>query len=145
MTDEYQNDAIVVLWDAERCVRSGNCLRGMPAVFDPAASPWIRLQDADPRRVAEVVIDCPSGALHFRRLDGREDEVPSAPTAIQAVRNGPLYVRGDIEVTAADNTLLRRDTRMALCRCGGSDNKPFCDNSHRTNGFQSGEAGQPSA
>jgi CDGSH-type Zn-finger protein len=45
-------------------------------------------------------------------------------------------VRGDIEILAPDGSVLRRDTRIALCRCGGSENKPFCDNSHRKNGFQ---------
>ncbi len=83
-----------------------------------------------------MVAGCPSGALHYQRLDGGQQETPDVPTTVRSQRNGPLHVRGDIEVTAADGTVLRRDTRMALCRCGGSANKPFCDLSHRTNGFQ---------
>src|SRR5207253_9288847 len=50
-------------------------------------------------------------------------------------RNGPLYVRGSVEVRAADGTLVARDVRVALCRCGASGNKPFCDNRHRVAGF----------
>lgn len=136
MTREYQNESIVVLWDAERCIHFGNCTRGLGTVFDSKAQPWIRLEGADPDEVAAVVAGCPSGALHYRRLDGRAEEAPDVPTTVRGQPNGPLHVRGDIEVTAADGTVLRRDTRMALCRCGGSANKPFCDLTHRVNGFK---------
>jgi CDGSH-type Zn-finger protein len=51
-------------------------------------------------------------------------------------------VRGDIEILAPDGTVLRRDTRLALCRCGGSEHKPFCDNSHRMNGFHADGAAE---
>jgi CDGSH-type Zn-finger protein len=54
---------------------------------------------------------------------------------VTLVPNGPLYVRGDVEVRAANGQLIRRDTRLAFCRCGHSQHKPFCDNSHRNVGF----------
>ena len=44
--------------------------------------------------------------------------------------NGPLHLRGRIEVLAADGTLMARDVRVALCRCGATRNAPFCDRSH---------------
>jgi uncharacterized Fe-S cluster protein YjdI len=135
MTREYHNDTITVLWDAERCIHFGNCVRSLPGVFKSDASPWIDLAGADADEVARVVMGCPSGALHFRRRDGGPAEQPAEPTIVMPVPDGPLYVRGDIEVLAPDGTVLRRDTRVALCRCGGSANKPFCDLSHRTNGF----------
>ena len=47
------------------------------------------------------------------------------------IRNGPLYVRGDVEARALDGTPLRRDTRMSLCRCGLAAKVPFCDNTCR--------------
>ncbi|MGB9492684.1 MAG: CDGSH iron-sulfur domain-containing protein [Terriglobales bacterium] len=43
---------------------------------------------------------------------------------------GPYYVRGLIQLRSADGRTEFEDTRMALCRCGQSHNKPFCDNSH---------------
>ena len=52
------------------------------------------------------------------------------------VRDGPLFVRGDITVTDEAGAIVRHDTRMALCRCGGSANKPFCDDTHRRIGFR---------
>lgn len=52
------------------------------------------------------------------------------------IPNGPLYLRGDIEITTPDETVLLVDTRVGLCRCGASANKPLCDNSHKEIDFQ---------
>lgn len=51
------------------------------------------------------------------------------------MRNGPLLVRGRLEVRREDLTL-EVLPRATLCRCGGSANKPFCDNTHLRNGFR---------
>jgi CDGSH-type Zn-finger protein len=48
---------------------------------------------------------------------------------------GPLYVRGLVQLRSADGSSVFEDVRMALCRCGQSHNKPFCDNSHLSAGF----------
>ncbi len=49
--------------------------------------------------------------------------------------NGPLLCTGDIEVQDANGTVLEKSDDVALCRCGHSGNKPFCDGSHRDAGF----------
>ena len=49
--------------------------------------------------------------------------------------DNPLFVRGRLRVVNADGEVVREDTRAALCRCGASANKPFCDGSHRRIGF----------
>jgi CDGSH-type Zn-finger protein len=43
---------------------------------------------------------------------------------------GPLWVRGGIQVEGADGFLYQRRNRITLCRCGRSQNMPFCDASH---------------
>ena len=43
---------------------------------------------------------------------------------------------GNIRVVSQDGKILREDTRVALCRCGYSANKPFCDATHRRVGFR---------
>lgn len=132
----YRTDAIEVLWEPRWCIHTGNCVRGLPQVFDPRDRPWVHVEAASADAIAAVILTCPTAALHFRRLDdGRQEEAPARTTA-RVAPNGPLFVRGEIEVLAADGQVVRRDTRMALCRCGGSANKPFCDGSHRTNGFR---------
>ena len=79
---------------------------------------------------------CPTGALHFRRRDGGPQEPVPEETTVQERPNGPLFVHGKIRIFGQDRKLVREDTRVALCRCGASQNKPFCDGSHRRVGFR---------
>ena len=55
---------------------------------------------------------------------------------LRASENGPLLLRGDVRIFDSDGRLLYEGERAALCRCGGSSNKPFCDGTHKTNGFR---------
>ncbi len=138
---EYRSDGINVTFDARRCIHSRKCIRSLPEVFDVEKRPWIQLDKADAGRVAEVVTRCPTGALQFRRKDGGAPEPIPEENIVAVAGDGPLYVRGDIEIREHDGTPLLEDTRVALCRCGESRNKPFCDNSHRSSGFR--DAGTP--
>lgn len=132
-TKRYTSDAIDVTYDAKRCIHAAECVRGLPAVFDTAQRPWIQPANAVADVVAEVVTRCPTGALHFERRDGAAAEPVPAVNRVIVTAAGPLTVRGDVQLTLGDTSL--RDTRVALCRCGQSQNKPFCDNSHRAAGF----------
>jgi CDGSH-type Zn-finger protein len=49
--------------------------------------------------------------------------------------NGPLIARGKIRLETSDGKLLEESDEVYLCRCGKSQNKPFCDGSHKTHGF----------
>lgn len=131
----YADERIDITYDARRCIHAGECVRGLPAVFDTARRPWILPSAADADAIAAVIKKCPTGALHYTRKDGGEQEVPPDHTTIVPTPGGPLYLRGLIQLRAADGSLIIEDTRMALCRCGLSGNKPFCDNSHRGSGF----------
>lgn len=112
-----------------------NCVRDLPDVFLPEARPWVVVDAADADVVAAAVEHCPTGALHYRRLDGAADEQAPEETTVEPRPNGPLFLRGRLRIVAADGEVIRRDTRVALCRCGASGNKPFCDGSHRRIGF----------
>jgi CDGSH-type Zn-finger protein/uncharacterized Fe-S cluster protein YjdI len=136
----YANEAIEVHWEPKLCIHVRKCVRELPEVFDPEARPWVVLDGADAERVAETVLTCPTGALHFRRLDGGPEERPEEPASVEPRPNGPLFVRGRVRIVDPDGRLIREDTRVALCRCGASGNKPFCDGSHRTIGFQTAPA-----
>lgn len=88
---------------------------------------------------------CPSGRLVvYDRATGEAIE-PELPHAIGIVEDpgmtcsGPLWVRGGIAITSHDGRAYEARNRVTLCRCGKSDNKPFCDGSH-TDGFQDGLA-----
>lgn len=131
----YRNEKIEVLWEPGLCIHVGNCFRGLPEVFQPQSRPWIKVDAAMPDEIAEVVMTCPTGALHFRRLDGGPQEPQPEETVVNVRPNGPLYLRGRIRIEGSGGRLIREDTRVALCRCGRSQNKPFCDGSHRQVGF----------
>ncbi len=127
---------IVVNWEPKLCNHTGNCFRGLPEVFQPQNRPWVLVDAASADKIAEVVMTCPTGALHFERFDGGPQEPQSDETTIDARPNGPLHVRGRVRIVGSGGRLIREDTRVALCRCGASANKPFCDGSHRRIGFR---------
>ena len=131
----YTDDAIEITYDPHRCIHAAECIRELPAVFDSGRRPWIVPSAASADEIAKVIARCPSGALHFKRWDGGESETPELPTTVVATPGGPYYVRGLIQLKSADGTSVFEDIRMALCRCGQSHNKPFCDNSHFYCGF----------
>ena len=62
-----------------------------------------------------------------------------AGTRITVMNNGSLRVEGDFEIVDSSGTPfgLAGRTKVTLCRCGQSSNKPFCDSTHKTCGFQS--------
>lgn len=57
-------------------------------------------------------------------------------TTIKVRESGPYLVTGRVTLTDCDGNVFEvSGTNVVLCRCGGSQTKPFCDGSHRTNGF----------
>ena len=81
--------------------------------------------------------------IHFK-ASGEPDTVESAALvsrggalSIEPETNGPLAVTGNLELCCGTGRTINRVTSTRLCRCGGSSNKPYCDNTHRTNGFRS--------
>ncbi len=78
------------------------------------------------------------------RSSSQEPDAPSAGprVAIKARENGPYRVEGPIRLLDADGTeydLGERGEVIALCRCGGSTTKPFCDGTHSQTGFEAAE------
>lgn len=126
----YTGDEIDVTYDVNRCIHVQACVEGLPGVFDPDARPWVRPDEADADEVASVITECPTGALQFERKDGGEDEQPPEGNVVTVAPDGPLYVHGDVEIVSPEDEVLLEDTRVALCRCGASANKPLCDGSH---------------
>jgi uncharacterized Fe-S cluster protein YjdI len=124
-----------VYWEPRLCIHTANCLNGLPQVFNSRRRPWVKVDAAEAEQIARVVLTCPTGALRFERLDGGEQEAPPEPAVIEAQPNGPLYLRGRLRVVDQSGAS-RLMTRCALCRCGKSWNKPYCDGSHKMAGFK---------
>jgi len=65
---------------------------------------------------------------------------------VRPTKNGPLIVEGPVDLFDTEGNPIKLDkTRIALCRCGASSNKPFCDGTHSQIGFQAGAAVNPAS
>jgi CDGSH-type Zn-finger protein len=91
----------------------------------------------DAEKLVAVAEQCPSGAIRYRRNDGRPDETPPPVNLLSMREAGPYAIRGDIRISGKP-----AGYRATLCRCGASKNKPFCDGSHTAAGFSA--SGEPS-
>ncbi len=139
-THKYSNKDITIIWKPDVCIHSKLCWRGLREVFDPAKKPWILPDAADTATIMAQIDKCPSGALSY--IKNVPEEITVAPAMadvpaniIECLPNGPLLVKGEIIVKKPDGTEEAKSGVVALCRCGGSKNKPYCDGGHRTNGF----------
>jgi CDGSH-type Zn-finger protein/uncharacterized Fe-S cluster protein YjdI len=141
----YESDDIDVQYDVVRCIHAEECIRRVHAVFDAQKRPWIQPQNAGAESIAEAIHHCPSGALHFTRKDGGEPEPTPEENRIQLVVNGPLYIRGNLTMNYHEDgePQTMDDYRIALCRCGASQHKPFCDNTHRQIEFRTNSVVSP--
>jgi CDGSH-type Zn-finger protein len=124
-----------VSFDLATCEHAGYC--------GDRFTNWRRLARAadDPavrERLRQMVRLCPSGALEMRPQEDGEMLEPALPVSIGVVRDGPLFVRGRIRVRGADGQTYEVRNRVVLCRCGHSENKPFCDGTHKHVGFRDG-------
>jgi len=130
---KYQNDKITVFWDSDKCIRSGNCDRQLPQVFDINKRPWVNIDAASVEEIKRVIDTCPTGALSY--------EVPGEPkreTVITVQRDGPYKVAGKCRLIGIGGKDIDAGNTFALCRCGRSQKMPFCDGSHYRTGFKDG-------
>ena len=97
---------------------------------------WIHPDRATPDEVAHLALVCPSGAITYERLDGGPQEAPPKVNTVHVRENGPLALHAPHAVADQPPAL-----RATLCRCGASQNKPWCDGSHTAIGFQA--TGEP--
>lgn len=122
----YEHERIRVAWDPSLCIHTAICLRQLPAVFDVSTRPWIDVDGAEPEAIAATVRACPTSALRYEG-PGLEPDSADEPPTVEIRPHGPLYVRGSLTITAPGGEP-RQLSRVALCRCGASANKPYCDN-----------------
>lgn len=131
----YTGPDVTVFYDRGRCLHFAECVLGLPQAFDVNKRPWIQPENASAEQVAEVVRRCPSGALHYRLEEGPTEE-PDQPTHVEFVANGPINLRGDLSIEVPGEGRMR-EVRVSLCRCGLTENEPFCDKTCSRSGWRS--------
>jgi CDGSH-type Zn-finger protein/uncharacterized Fe-S cluster protein YjdI len=136
--EQYRGKRIVVRFDGKRCIHSRHCVLDQPEVFRAnVAGPWILPDAAEPERIVEVAHSCPSGAITYERTDGGPQEAAPAANVLRIRENGPLAFRAELRIAG------EQAFRATLCRCGASQNRPYCDGSHAPAGFTA--TGEPAA
>ena len=126
----YSGESVDVTWDGALCIHIGECGRAEGALFESGRDPWCSPDVTGAEDVVDVVLRCPTGSLTYARKDGGEAETADATNTVLVSNHGPLYLRGDLAIGGAPEDAPGVRFRAALCRCGESANKPFCDNAH---------------
>ncbi len=144
---EYKGTSETVSWDRRLCIHVGECGRAKGDLFENGRDPWCNPDLANREDTEAVIARCPTGALAVHNESGLLVEPVPAENTVTVSNDGPLYAHGDLDVDGAAPDMHSVSRRAALCRCGASKNKPFCDNSHRDIGFQDagavGDTGLP--
>lgn len=134
-TKNYTNNEVTIVWEPEKCIHSGICVRGLGGVFKPKEKPWIKIDAAPTDELVKQVKACPSGALSYFMNDKEDKTKETLETKVEVLENGPLLVYGTLHVTHKDGNQEIKNKTTAFCRCGSSKNKPYCDGTHVKNDF----------
>ena len=127
----YKGKDVTVLWKPDKCIHSGNCVKGLPGVFKPDAKPWVNVEAASGPAIIDQVGKCPSGALSILSDESASDtQDTSNELIIEISGNGPYLIKDGCVIKDQDGNEIQKSGTVALCRCGMSSNKPFCDGSH---------------
>ena len=142
--DRYVGQQVTILDNRGTCQHSGFCTDRLATVFRLREDPFVAPSGGRMDEIVRAVRDCPSGALSYA-IDGVEDR-PAVdrhgvrePT-IEVSKDGPYRITGGIPLTDAQGEPVPRAEgssleHYALCRCGHSQNKPFCSGMHWYVGF----------
>ena len=134
---KYENEDVTVIWEPSKCIHSAICFRNLPQVFNPRIRPWVNMEGGTSEQIIAQVNACPSGALQIEQKKSQEVIAQTnTQTLIEVVLNGPLLVKGVVQLKHSNGLEENSTIQTALCRCGASSRKPFCDGSHRKISFE---------
>ena len=133
VTKRYTKDDLTVVWQNAKCTHSKKCFAGLSEVFNPDNRPWIQLDNAAAEAIIAQVKKCPSGALSIEGECAASETEKAAvdSTKVTVTKGGPLLVKGALTIELPNGETVEKTGVTALCRCGASANKPYCDGSHQ--------------
>ena len=132
--DNYIGPAITIHDNRGICSHAAKCTDNLSTVWSLNTEPWIDPDGASTEEIINTVKLCPSGALSFT-IDKVEHRDQEREPAIRVTKDGPFYVTGGVLLENQPRTDSVSTEHYALCRCGRSKNKPFCDGTHWHIGF----------
>jgi CDGSH-type Zn-finger protein/truncated hemoglobin YjbI len=143
--DTYPGEQVTIFDNRGICQHSGLCTDRLATAFRTKEEPFVAPSGARMDEFVRAVRDCPSGALSlaFDAVEARDlvDWHGTREQAIEITQDGPYRVTGSVPLTNADQADVPRAAgssreHYALCRCGHSQNKPFCSGMHWYVGFR---------
>jgi len=134
---KYTNGEITVFWQPRKCIHATTCYRELIDVFNPRKRPWVNMEGASTEEIIRVVKLCPTEALTFTYNSEIPSEVkePEELPEVRVMEDGPLVLKGAFRVFDTDGKELKTLKMTSLCRCGASNNLPYCDGTHRKVGY----------
>ena len=134
----YVGKGITIHDNRKICSHAAECVNNLPSVFKLNARPWINPDAAETKEeIVNTIKKCPSGALSYS-IDGIEYRDHNETKSIITVsKGGPYHITGGIDLIGEDIKWAEGASKehYVLCRCGASNNKPFCDGMHRLINF----------
>ena len=132
--DIHTGRPLTILDNRGACAHSGFCTDRLPSVFHVGKEPFVSPMGARADEILRAVRSCPSGALRYA-IDDRDGPEPAREGEVEVSLDGPYRVTGGIALLDADGEPEQRNEgasveRYSLCRCGHSQNKPFCSGMH---------------
>lgn len=135
LVKEYDNGEVVIVWRPKLCIHAAECVKALPEVYNPNEKPWIKPKNATGAEIRAQVAKCPSGALTLKGESAVNDKNQGS-VQVTVLPDGPLLINGSLEVKDKNGALWTKDGATAFCRCGASENKPYCDGQHQKIGFK---------
>ncbi len=137
----YPGKEITVHDNRKICSHAAECVNNLSSVFKLGSRPWINPDASKMNDIIDVVRRCPSGALSYS-IDGVEYRDPEEQRnpIVTVLKNGPYHITGGIELIGENIQFGEGASKehYTLCRCGASENKPFCDGAHKSSKFNAG-------
>ena len=134
---KYSNGEVTIVWEPSKCIHSAICFRGLPQVFDPRKRPWVSTENGQTEEIINQVKACPSAALtYFMNSEAKQGITERSDTLVEVLENGPLLLNGNLKVKDKMGNETLKSKTTAFCRCGASQNKPYCDGSHLKVAFE---------
>lgn len=137
----YPGKEITVHDNRKICSHAAECVNNLSSVFKLGSRPWINPDGSKMNDIVDVVRRCPSGALSYS-IDGVEYRDPEEQRnpIVTVLKNGPYHITGGIELIGENIQFGEGASKehYTLCRCGASENKPFCDGAHKSSKFNAG-------
>lgn len=133
--DTYVGKQITIHDNRSICAHAGFCTERLESVFKMGQEPWIDPDGASAQAIVETIEQCPSGALSYT-IDETEHRDQDREPMVTVTKDGPYAVSGGIELLGQQFGAGASTEHYTLCRCGASNNKPFCDGSHWHIGFE---------